>query len=504
MRVSMILLVPLLLGGCATLEPADPVALAPPLAVEPAAGPPMAAVEANGSTWPAAVSCAALARALAAMAPAAAARLDPAQSPLALASLAPPGLEVQPDLPIPEVAADGLAEVPCAILVGSPVALTPAADQVVDRQIVASVYQTGTKRRRNPEHQQLEKALAAARRGGSGGSDILKTGDPLLDLIGTVTGGIIDGIGAIKAKREIRALEARLAETPPFIVDPILTPYRFELTEVEAERAIALPLALHDWNAGLAWQMDVTITERRRFALADGRHATDPQALPASAAPLTAPTDLEAWRRAPPPLTTGTVLHHLAARLATSPEPQAVSRAAIIMALRTAAPGRMAGRDKLPGTPEPAAGPLGRFAGDVPAGHGSGTGRLFDGQLVEVGGERLAGFYVTSEHIVAPVEALGHSSLITVRYPDGMRGHGLVEVVDDSLGLALIYLPRSGEPLPRGSDASPPPTETIPPGTPWARDGRVSGVFTGDPLAGGRRWVDAIDLDRLVARLVTL
>jgi hypothetical protein len=146
-------------------------------------------------------------------------------------------------------------------------------------------------------------------------------------------------------------------------------------------------------------------------------------------------------------------------------------------------------------------GPLPPAARKAAIAGSGGVAHVLDRDLLAVGPDGLAAFYVTREHVVAPAEALGHSSLVVVRYPDGMRAHGLVEVVDDDLSLALLYLPRPGQPLPRQGVVSPAPTGVSAPGTPWGVGGQVSGLFVNHPLTATPRWVDAVTLDRFVARL---
>jgi len=480
--------------------------------IAPAAGD--AAVPDASIEWPEAPSCAALLGELAALDAERARRLDPLTAPLVVTSLGHDGLPVRTDLPIPEVAPAATGAAACAILVGAPVPLPAATDTVIGRRTVHSAYPTGTKRRRNPAHQELERELAAAERDKAEEVDILRTGDPLLDLIGTVAGGIIGGIGAAAEQSNVRAAEAALAATPAFIEDPILTPYRYELVELEAERRLAVPVALHERDLGSTLETTVTLAERRRFAVGDGRHPKDvePQHA-AGAAPVTA-AELAAWRRARPPIATSVLVTHLAAVEPTAPaEPGSLEATMARLSSPTAVTAETAephppatgknGRIGMPealtaavdailDTPEPAAGP----ATPPPT-------RLQPDNLVRAGANDHAGFYVTEEHVLVPAEALGHSSLLVVRYPDGMRAHGLVELVDETLGLALVYLPRRGAALPLQAAASPAPATTSEPGLPWRRGDSVAGVFVTDPATSGRRWIDSPTLGRFVAELAT-
>jgi hypothetical protein len=481
--------------------------------IEPAAGDD--AVSGSSLAWPEASSCAALVRDLAGLDAAMAGQLDPMTAPLVVTSLGSDALPIHADLPLAEVSPAAAGTANCAILVGSAVALPAAADVVLDRRTVHSAYPTGTKRRRNPEYQALERELSTAKRGAAAEVDVMRTGDPLLDLIGTVAGGIIGGIGAATKRGDIRAAETALAATPAFIEDPILTPYRYEVTLLEAERRLAVPVALFDRATGRAVETTIALAEQRRFAVADGRHAADvePQHT-ADATPVTT-AELAAWRRTKPSIATSMLVTHLAAAQATAHE-EPRSLQATMARLATPAKAPTAAAEPRPArpsdgsppgmpveltaavaalsaTPEPASGPV-----SMPA------TRLAPGDVVRVGADGHAGFYVTPEHALVPAAALGYSSLVDIRYPDGMRAHGLVELVDETLGLALVYLPRRGAALPLQAKASAAPATTSEPGLPW-RDGEtVIGLFVTDPRTSDPRWIDSPTLDRFVARLDTL
>jgi hypothetical protein len=114
----------------------------------------------------------------------------------------------------------------------------------------------------------------------------------------------------------------------------------------------------------------------------------------------------------------------------------------------------------------------------------------------------MPGFYVSSEHILAPAAALGRSSLVAIRHPDGMRSHGMTEIVDDELGLAIVFVPRRGEAAPIRGIRSDAPAAAGPNGVPWTRDAEIVGLFVaGDERS---RWIDGATLERLVDRLDSL
>lgn len=536
-RVSQALgLLPLLLAACAAPDVPTPAGTSASLTVEPSADPDGISIPGSSPSadWPRADSCASLVRELAGMQPEAVRALEAAESPLAMASLDAGKQSVRADLPIPQVAPTLLEQGRCAILVGAAQPTEPTTVRVLDRRLVHSAYPTGTKRRRNPEHQQLETELAAARRDDSDGGDVLKTGDPLLDLIGIVANGVIGGISAVSSQREIRAIEAALEDTPPFIEDPILTPYRYELVEVEAGRGAVLPVVLHDGSGGRAWRTTITLSEQRRFAIADERQAADTQPPPGRNITLTTSDELARWRTSIPPVATSTILAHLAAA-GQANEPAPASLEVIIAELRTGIPHSPQGSiataeapttsrllsgapplDKplkreppstlaaMSATAEPAAGASLLLDSPVLVERADTTGELPAIELLELGDGAAFGFYVTAEHIVAPAEALGRSSLIAVRYPDGMRAHGLVELVDADLGLALVYLPRAGEPVSRRMTDNEVPLHGGQPGMPWITEGVIGGVFVNDPLTASPSFIDAGALERFIGRLAAL
>lgn len=482
-----------LLVACAGFGPDATDLSALPAAVEPAGGP---AAEPTASPWPEAATCSALVQQLAALGPAARRDLDPLTAPVALVGVGPQELRLGRDLPIPVVATATGASAPCLLLVGAPAALPAAADRVLDQRVVHSTYQDGSKRRRNPDHQALERDLAAAKRAPGADVDIFRTGDPMLDLIGTLAGGVIGGIGQFGAEREIRELETALATTPAYLEQPTEAAYRYELVELEAERRARQPVALFDRTGGTAIAIDVTRAERQLFALANDRRPQDLQPSPVPGAALVTTATLAAWRAGSPTLTTSALVGHLAEALVDGAPARPATLGATLAELRRA----------------PSSRPTVVAAADVSAGRApapAGIARPLAEGLVEVGGEGGAnGFYVTAEHIAAPVSALARSSLVPVRYPDGMAAYGMVELVDDELGLALIYLPRRGEVLERAFAASAPPPPALrpgtPPGVPLVDDDRIVGLFVVDSLTAEPRWVSARELDRFVGRLQSL
>lgn len=507
----------LVLAACGrTLEP-DAQADAAAFLVEPAAGPSAAASE--RVPWPKAASCAGIVERVLELDRDRAGRLDRATAPLVLATDEQSALTVAGELAIPEAPIRQGNEAPCVLLLGQPTPLASEPDRILGRQTVHSSYQTGSKRRRNPEHQALKDELASARREAERGVDVLATGDPLLDLIGMVAGSVIGGVDAVVTGRELEELEATLDATPAYIEDPVLTPYRYERVDVAAERRFAVPVALHEQSTGAIWSTVITLSEAERFAVVDGRHAKDADNSQAADARSLTSAALAIWHRQAPPLEDRALLTHLAAAIRSGEPARGSLDDAWAMLRQTTAPTAMLaslepaadfeaterGRETtataaggspvlaggaLAGLPEPAAGPM-----------GSATVGPLLANLVRVGEAELPGFYVSAEHILIPAAALGRSSLLAVRYADGMRAYGLVELIEEELGVALVYLPRPGEALTLTAGLPLPPATRGEPGVPWGTESAVAGVVVEDPETGRRRWIEGAALQRLVGRL---
>ncbi len=474
-----------LLFACAGSAPVATSVAALPEAVEPAAGPPPEAVAGQAvGDWPHASSCSGLVAELAGLGPEALVGLDPRTAPLALIGGRSIEALVERDLPIPLAASIDAAPASCLLLLGEPGVLPTAADRVLDRRSVRSTYADGSRRRRNPDHQALERDLAAAKRESSGDFDVLATGDPMLDLIGTLAGGLFDGLGRIGAGREIASLESALETTPPYLEETTEADYRYQIVELEAERRSRLPVVLFDRTEATAVANALLRTERQRFVLAQDRHPRDSTPSPVPGVPIVTTEALALWRAASPRVTTSELVAHMALTVARGAP------------ARSATSGQALAELHQPPAPDPAN-----------ASSPSGPIRPLADGLVQVGGDAgTVGFYVTAEHIVAPSSALAESSLVAVRYPDGVAAYGMVELSDEALGLALIYLPRHGVAPPRAVTASAaPPLRTVTAaGVPWVDGDGVIGLYVADPLTAEPRWISALRLDRFVARLDTL
>ena len=113
--------------------------------------------------------------------------------PRASTGSAQPAVPLVADLPLEsyEDQAAAAAAAPCLLLVEQPSDLR-AAHRVVDFQNVASLYQTGVRSERNPDYDAAQASLKEAERESKRrGLSILQVGDPMLDLVGLLVGGVI-------------------------------------------------------------------------------------------------------------------------------------------------------------------------------------------------------------------------------------------------------------------------------------------------------------------------
>ncbi len=162
-------------------------------------------------------------------------------------------------------------------------------------EIVRSTYRVAGGGRPNPDYRRLQQELRRVDR--SEDIDFLATGDPGIDLIGLIAGGVLQGIDAALAGRAEAGLRAELAATPPTLAEPRWEPYSFEVTTIEATRSGRLRVQLVDRASDRAWSLDEPVVERRRFRVAAGRRARDRGLLEAGGDGLVAMTTVAVWEQ---------------------------------------------------------------------------------------------------------------------------------------------------------------------------------------------------------------
>ena len=131
--------------------------------------------------------------------------------------LAPPTVAIAADLPLEvhERAAPAQLAAPCVLMI------EPARDQrvghrLIGRDTVRSLYQNGVRSERNPEYDARPAAGSPgrARSSRTTAPSILKVGDPMLDLVGLLIGGLVSGFSKGIGERDLDEAMTELAATP--------------------------------------------------------------------------------------------------------------------------------------------------------------------------------------------------------------------------------------------------------------------------------------------------
>lgn len=266
----------------------------------PAAG---GSAQTHWDPWPMAGDCRAMMRDLAAFTDKQRRLLDPRASPLALAVVengsALPAQAVDAalvmDLPVPLAPSLDLGPAPCLLLLERSVSAPGAARRPLAHETVRSTYRKGTRRVTNEDHRNLQRAVREVQQ--DDGPEILATGDPALDLIGLVAGGVLGGIDLFRRRSEEERLRASLAATPNAFEEPVWEPYTYEVTTIEATRIGPLRAALVDWRLGRSWIVERTVRDLRSFWVAKGRHARDRDLIEGRDGVAATPADLDVWER---------------------------------------------------------------------------------------------------------------------------------------------------------------------------------------------------------------
>ncbi|HMR29467.1 MAG TPA: hypothetical protein PKA13_00925 [Geminicoccaceae bacterium] len=376
---------------------------------------------------------------------------------------APPGLAlrlvgdaagIENDLGLPAQA--DAAGAGCVLIVEAPRPLPAAQRRLLRRETVRSSYADGMERAANPEHAELRKALARAENSRGSDTNLLTTGEPMVDLIGNVAQLVMAGVDKAVRMSEEAALRQRLAETPAEIDRPYLRRYSYETAELEASRGAMARAGLLDSGAGALRESSVQVVETTVFRVDEGRRDTDvgrSDEAPASV-DLAA---LAAWERSPPPLRVSTLLERL----------------------------QQAGTDRR----ERADDLLARWAATSDARPANvATVPRVAASLVEVAGNagEGVGFHVGDERVLTLYRLVRGSDIARVTGADGRTAFAMVERRDRNRGLALLRVPAASVPLDiDGGQPSGPEAVLAWPGGP-AEGAR--GRLARDDGAGGLLW----------------
>jgi S1-C subfamily serine protease len=478
----------LLLGGCQAATSEPPARPALPSGAGPALDRDIEPIEvaAKGVDWAAAGDCVARLRLL--HSAAAAGRLDPEDPPpfVVVAPrlgsprdwLEPEILPLAHDLPLAVVAGGAGAALGqrCVIELG-PARGLEGERRVVAEETVRSAYQTGTRSERNPDYDvaqaRVRQAEREARRKEAG---LVRVGDPIIDLVGTMVESLIQGYKEHGGEQGLDEALDRLAATPRSIEHPVYRPYSFARTIVHARKTATVPVTLRDpagrpLRTALLQQREV-----REHQVLEGLDPRDRDYEQHRAQGLSR-SELERWLERPPELRLSDIVAGLLAEgappAASGPEPEALHREAL-----------------RPG-PQP------RWSG----------GPLAE-SLVRIG--EGSGVYVAPRLVLTALPLVGGGSVVDVTAGDGQTVPGLVAHRDPASGLALIHVPRTSSPL-RLEDGAPGGQEAV------RHDGRAlrlpvalpegftgAAVVAGDALVGliagadGRSPVAAAVIQRFV------
>lgn len=422
-------------------------------------------------------------------------RLDQAQAPpFAIAPATPAsGLEWVRSTPVPLLAdlpldayedeAAAAAAAPCLLLVEQSGAVR-AAHRVVDLQTVASEYQSGVHAEKNPDYDLAQARLREAERENKRrGRSILSVGDPMLDLVGLVVGGVIAAFDQVGSDDSLEDALAALKETPRSREQPVYRAYAFERSTVRAGKEATIAIALRDLRRGHVWRAEVRQREMRELAILEGLDPRDRDYEQHRAGAMS-PEEFAHWQRQPPQLPMSALVAALvgrggpeSGRGAGHPELLAAAPAAVgpVDWPAAAEPEAEGGTARLPGMAalEPGAGPAiaprqdqdrAALVQDLPLAVASPGDRqpptapgratiaaALDPRLasvvrLEAGGRRGQGLYLRPRLVVTTADLVGGASVVDVTTSDGAAALGLVVHTDAERGLAVVHVPRAGQP----------------------------------------------------------
>ncbi|MGI9504507.1 MAG: hypothetical protein ACR2RE_15785, partial [Geminicoccaceae bacterium] len=176
---------------------------------------------------------------------------------------------------LPSPHSETASDARCVIRVGR--AIDRQSDhRLLDQERVRSRYQSGTKREKNPAYDVAKARLRHAEKASKPGkSSIIKVGDPLMDLVGTVVGGALTGLGQWGAGDQLEEALDTLMATPASIEHPIYKSYHFERARVRASREATIPITLTDRRLQESWQAPLKHREMRELKVITGLDRQD-------------------------------------------------------------------------------------------------------------------------------------------------------------------------------------------------------------------------------------
>ena len=352
-------------------------------------------------------------------------------------------------------------DVRCVLRVGH--AIDHRSDhRVLGREQVRSRYQSGTRSEKNPAYEVAKARLRRAEKAAKPGkSSIIKVGDPLLDLVGTLVGGALTGFGQWGAGDQVEEALDTLMATPPSIERPKYAGYHFERSRVRASREATIPVILTDRVIGRSFETSLKRRELKDLFVVTGLDRQDENFARHSQDGLSE-DGLQQWLAEAPSLPLADIAAGLLDRSATIP----FDRLALAASASKAAGGEPFPDDGpvaegavlpddvfLDAAALPLTGPTG-IGGSV-LGPPSSDARN-QASLIKVIGEtsRAQGVFIAPHFILAPSEVVGERGLVDVEDKPGHLALGLVAAIDRGLGLALVQAPLAGRPVTIGGTPS--------------------------------------------------
>ncbi len=363
------------------------------------------------------------------------------------------------DLPphLVDGSSDGTRDKPCVLQLGVPQAQR-GAHRTLRYEEVASAYQSGVRSEKNPDYEIAQAQLRQAERDvKDGGVSILNVGDPLLDLVGLLVGGVIDGVSRSSSEGDLDQALAALAKTPRSLDHPVYRPYHFERIVVAARREAIVPITLIDRDQGRMWQAELRQRERRNLHVLDGLDQRDRSYELHRQASMTE-RELEHWQQESPPVSLTAIVAALKETSASATDVLAPSMQAALPASQAAgfqAAPRISGSDAdAVAADADAAWDDDLDAAALPRDSTADDPRA--ASVVHIATEDRAGMgvYIRSDLVVSAARLVEGSSVVDVTTIDGRRVLGLVARTDPARDLALIHLSTSGPPVVLYEDAA--------------------------------------------------
>ena len=351
---------------------------------------------------------------------------------------------------------------------------------MLERDTVRSQYENGVRSERNPDYDLAQLRVRQAERElKDDGPDILRVGDPMLDLFGLLIGGVFSGFSQGAGERELDEAITELASTPRSRDRALYRPYEFERITMLAGKEATIPVALLDRASGRVWRAELRQRERREVVILEGLDPRDRDYDKHSAATLTR-HDFERWQREPPQLQLSAIAaalregdpapapDALGVAAAQLPEPEA---SALDRGASDALEPQPIDRSNLFADPSRPSAALASLIKDAPraaddahraaigpdladVAPGAGPSAAVPGDPRAAGVVRVAagersgsGVYVRPDLVLTTTQLVDRTSVVDVTTHDGARVLGLVARSDPIRGLALVQVSRPGRPV---------------------------------------------------------